>query len=54
MAAYLSKNYKSSLISPVSNFRLEILFLRDDDIQEYVQDGIAFAADRTDENFHYF
>ena len=35
------ENYKSSLISPVSNFPLEILFLRDDDIPEYVQDGIA-------------
>ncbi len=34
-------NYKSSLISPVANFPLEILFLRDDDIPEYVQDGIA-------------
>ena len=34
-------NYKSSLISGVSNFPLEILFLRDDDIPEYVQDGIA-------------
>lgn len=34
-------NYKSSLISNVSNFPLEILFLRDDDIPEYVQDGIA-------------
>jgi ATP phosphoribosyltransferase len=34
-------NYKSSLISSVSNFPLEILFLRDDDIPEYVQDGIA-------------
>lgn len=34
-------NYKSSLISTVSNFPLEILFLRDDDIPEYVQDGIA-------------
>jgi ATP phosphoribosyltransferase len=34
-------NYKSTLISPVSNFPLEILFLRDDDIPEYVQDGIA-------------
>jgi len=34
-------NYKSSLISPVSNFPLEILFLRDDDIPEYVRDGIA-------------
>lgn len=35
------ENYKSSLISPVQNFPLEILFLRDDDIPEYVQDGIA-------------
>lgn len=35
------ENYKSSLISPVRNFPLEILFLRDDDIPEYVQDGIA-------------
>ena len=35
------ENSKSSLISPVSNFPLEILFLRDDDIPEYVQDGIA-------------
>ena len=35
------ENYKSSLISTVQNFPLEILFLRDDDIPEYVQDGIA-------------
>lgn len=35
------ENYKSSLITAVSNFPLEILFLRDDDIPEYVQDGIA-------------
>lgn len=35
------ENYKSSLISNVTNFPLEILFLRDDDIPEYVQDGIA-------------
>jgi ATP phosphoribosyltransferase len=35
------ENYKSSLVSNVSNFPLEILFLRDDDIPEYVQDGIA-------------
>ncbi len=35
------ENYKSSLITQVSNFPLEILFLRDDDIPEYVQDGIA-------------
>jgi ATP phosphoribosyltransferase len=35
------ENYKSSLISQVSNFPMEILFLRDDDIPGYVQDGIA-------------
>lgn len=35
------ENYKSSLITTASNFPLEILFLRDDDIPEYVQDGIA-------------
>ena len=35
------ENYKSSLITTVANFGLEILFLRDDDIPEYVQDGIA-------------
>lgn len=35
------ENYKSSLIARVANFPLEILFLRDDDIPEYVQDGIA-------------
>jgi ATP phosphoribosyltransferase len=35
------ENYKSSLITHASNFPLEILFLRDDDIPEYVQDGIA-------------
>lgn len=35
------ENYKSSLITSTANFPLEILFLRDDDIPEYVQDGIA-------------
>ena len=35
------ENYKSSLITTVTNFPFEILFLRDDDIPEYVQDGIA-------------
>ncbi len=33
--------YKNSLISPCRNFPMEITFLRDDDIPEYVQDGIA-------------
>lgn len=35
------ENYKSSLITTASNFPIEILFLRDDDIPKYVQDGIA-------------
>lgn len=35
------ENYKSSLITLVSNFHLEILFLRDDDIPGYVEQGIA-------------
>lgn len=35
------ENYKSSLITQVSNFSLEILFLRDDDIPGYVEQGIA-------------
>ncbi len=35
------ENYKSSLITTVSNFSLEILFLRDDDIPGYVEQGIA-------------
>lgn len=35
------ENYKSSLITKVSNFNLEILYLRDDDIPGYVEQGIA-------------
>lgn len=35
------ENYKSSLITSAFNFPIEILFLRDDDIPKYVQDGIA-------------
>ena len=35
------ENYKSSLITTASNFNLEILFLRDDDIPGYVDQGIA-------------
>jgi len=35
------ENYKSSLITTVNNFNLEILFLRDDDIPGYVAQGIA-------------
>ncbi len=32
---------KTQLFSSVRNFPLEILFLRDDDIPEYVQDGVS-------------
>lgn len=32
---------KQSLYSPCSNFDLDILAIRDDDIPEYVQDGVA-------------
>ena len=35
------ENYKSSLITTAANFNLEILFLRDDDIPGYVEQGIA-------------
>jgi len=34
-------HYKERLMVSVQNFPLEILFLRDDDIPEYVQDGVA-------------
>jgi ATP phosphoribosyltransferase len=32
---------KQSLYSPCSNFELDVLAIRDDDIPEYVQDGVA-------------
>jgi ATP phosphoribosyltransferase len=32
---------KQSLYSPCSNFNLDVLAIRDDDIPEYVQDGVA-------------
>ena len=35
------ENYKSSLITSVANFPLEILFLRDDDIPQSVANGVA-------------
>lgn len=35
------ENYKSSLMTSAFNFPIDILFLRDDDIPKYVQDGIA-------------
>lgn len=34
-------NYKERLFVPARNYELDILFLRDDDIPEYVQDGVA-------------
>jgi ATP phosphoribosyltransferase len=34
-------NYSERLVVQAYNFPLEILFLRDDDIPEYVQDGVA-------------
>ena len=34
-------NYSRQLLVKAQNFDLEILFLRDDDIPEYVQDGVA-------------
>lgn len=34
-------NYSERLVISVRNFPLDILFLRDDDIPEYVQDGVA-------------
>lgn len=54
------ENYKSSLITTVSNFNLEILFLRDDDIPGYVEEGIADIGivgenviDESGTNVHY-
>ena len=34
-------NYKDRLLVPARNFKLDLLFVRDDDIPEYVQDGVA-------------
>jgi ATP phosphoribosyltransferase len=34
-------HYTERLVVPSDNFPLEVLFLRDDDIPEYVQDGVA-------------
>lgn len=34
-------NYSRQLLVKAQNFNLEILFIRDDDIPEYVQDGVA-------------
>jgi ATP phosphoribosyltransferase len=35
------EHYTERLVVPSDNFPLEVLFLRDDDIPEYVQDGVA-------------
>ncbi|BDS11841.1 ATP phosphoribosyltransferase [Aureispira anguillae] len=35
------RNGKRKLLSPATNFPLEIYFLRDDDIPQYVEDGVA-------------
>jgi ATP phosphoribosyltransferase len=35
------QNGKNTLLAPAVNFPLEILYLRDDDIPQYVEDGIA-------------
>jgi ATP phosphoribosyltransferase len=35
------ENYKERLFVSASNFNLDVLFLRDDDIPEYVQDNVA-------------
>ena len=35
------ENYQDRLIVSATNFNLDILFLRDDDIPEYVQDNVA-------------
>lgn len=37
-------NGKAQLIAPARNFPLEILFLRNSDIPQYVEDGVADAA----------
>jgi ATP phosphoribosyltransferase len=35
------ENYSERLVITARNFELDVLFLRDDDIPEYVQDGVA-------------
>lgn len=35
------ENYVERLVLSARNFKLDLLFLRDDDIPEYVQDGVA-------------
>ena len=40
------ENYSERLVISVRNFPLDILFLRDDDIPEYVRDGVADVGTR--------
>lgn len=35
------KNGKNALVAPASNFPIDLLYLRDDDIPQYVEDGTA-------------
>ena len=35
------EGYKDRLIVPIQNFDVELLLIRDDDITEYVQDGVC-------------
>ncbi|RMF32453.1 MAG: ATP phosphoribosyltransferase, partial [Bacteroidetes bacterium] len=35
------QNGKNTLLAPAENFPLDILYLRDDDIPQYVEDGTA-------------
>lgn len=35
------ENYSNKLMVSIKNYNLDLLFLRDDDIPEYVQDGVA-------------
>ncbi len=35
---------KGSLVAPASNFPIDVLYLRDDDIPQYIQDGIAHVG----------
>ena len=35
------KNGRAQLVASASNFPLDVLYLRDDDIPQYVEDGVA-------------
>jgi len=38
---FIFENYSERLLVSAQNFALDILFIRDDDIPEYIQDGVA-------------